>query len=114
MAWMHPKTVRQLVQLCGNCAKTPSVWGVGSCCLSESSFPKLLILGTSVWSEWTDWSRRIFFVIIGARGEAFAGKESRRQTPTNQLDSAKPSEPARLCSSVNSHLCQASRCIAGW
>jgi hypothetical protein len=25
-----------------NCVKTPSVWGVGSCYLSESSFPKLL------------------------------------------------------------------------
>ena len=25
---------------------------LGSCCLSESSFPKLLISGTSVWSEW--------------------------------------------------------------
>src|SRR5271165_3570751 len=36
--------------LCQNCVKTPSVWGVGSCYLSESSFPKLLISGTSVWS----------------------------------------------------------------
>ena len=46
---MRAKTVRQLVEfhLCGNCAKTPSVWGVGSCYLSESSFPKLLITGTS-------------------------------------------------------------------
>jgi hypothetical protein len=34
--------------LCQNCVKTPSVWGVGSCYLSESSFPKLLITGTSV------------------------------------------------------------------
>ena len=47
---MRAKAVRQLVvfHLCGNCAKTPSVWGVGSCDLSESSFPKLLISGTSV------------------------------------------------------------------
>jgi hypothetical protein len=47
---MRAKTIRQLVEfhLCGNCAKTPSIWVVGSCDLSESSFPKLLILGTSV------------------------------------------------------------------
>jgi hypothetical protein len=34
--------------LCQNCVKTPSVWGIGSCYLSESSFPTLLITGTSV------------------------------------------------------------------
>jgi len=47
---MLAKSVRQLVEfhLCGNCAKTPSVSGIGSCYLSESSFPKSLILGTSV------------------------------------------------------------------
>jgi hypothetical protein len=47
---MRAKSVSQLVEfhLCGNCAKTPSIWGVGSCNLSESSFPKLLISGTSV------------------------------------------------------------------
>ena len=39
-----------LKHLCQNCAKTPSIWSVGSCYLSESSFPKLLIIGTFVWS----------------------------------------------------------------
>jgi hypothetical protein len=38
--------------LCQNCVKTPSLWGVGSCWLSERSLPKILISGTSVWSEW--------------------------------------------------------------
>ena len=47
---MLAKSVPQIVEfhLCGNCAKTPFVCGVGSCVLSESSFPKLLISGTSV------------------------------------------------------------------
>ena len=47
---MLAKSACQIVEfhLCGNCAKNPSVWGVGSCYLSESSFPKLLISGTSV------------------------------------------------------------------
>src|ERR1700730_8128923 len=50
---MLAKSVRQVVEfhLCGNCDKTPSAWGVGSCVLSESSFPKLLISGTSWGSE---------------------------------------------------------------
>ncbi len=39
-----------LKHLCQNCAKTPSIWSVGSCYLSESSFPKLLIIVNSVWS----------------------------------------------------------------
>ena len=34
--------------LCQNCAKTLSVWCIGSCYLSESSFPKFLITSTSV------------------------------------------------------------------
>ena len=46
-----------------NCARTVVVDPSWVYCLSESSFPKLLILGTSARSEWRSWSRSILFVI---------------------------------------------------
>jgi hypothetical protein len=66
------------IHLCQNCAKTPSFSVARSCCLSESSFPKLLISGSSVWSEWSAWSPTIFFVI------SRSPVRSRRVAPRNQ------------------------------
>ena len=67
MQWQKDLTIQEVLDstkqrrhdwLCRNCGKTPSVWGVGSCYLSESSFPKL-ISGTSICSEWPVRSRRV-------------------------------------------------------
>jgi len=65
LQWQQDLTVDEILEsikrhlhgwLRQNCAKTPSIWTAGICCLSESSFPKL-ISGTFVWNQWTVWNR---------------------------------------------------------